>query len=240
MFIPSLKNIDSQTFIIYSATFVLGIALSLVGFYSAYAQTNDQFIPFWRAQAYAPADFLGKVFPTERTTIEASFELLGGGKFVDLSKREVIWFANGNEIGEGRGLKNITFKNYAYGGGAIEMEVRVFGFDGRATPYSFSIPASAPRLVVKSPYDAANLSLKTLELSALPYFFNVSSLKELAFLWNVNGVAPEGTAGDPDHLSVEIPQSIFLGAQVTVTATAKNPAASLEEAQGQAIYTITN
>jgi hypothetical protein len=238
MLIFSLKNLATSMFITYFVALILGLALLSTGFYGVHAQTSEQFIPFWQARAYAPADFLGKVFPTERTVIDASFELLAGGKFVDLSKRDVIWLVNGNEIGEGVGKKSLTFKNYAYGGDVMEVEVRIFGSDGRATPHSFNIPASAPRLVLRSPYNAAELSARALELSALPYFFNVNTLAELAFAWNVNGVAPEGTAGDPDHLSVEVPSSVFSGAQITVTATAKNSAASLEEAQGQVVYSV--
>ena len=205
----------------------------------SYTQTAVQFIPFWQAQSFAPADFLGKVFPTEKTNIEASFELLRNGKLVDLSGKRVMWLVNGNEIGEGTNKKAITFINYGFGSSAINVDVRVFDFEGATLSYSFTIPATTPKLVIESPYNKNNLAAKSLNIAARPYFWNIGSIQELIFSWAVNGVSPEGSAGAPDKLSVTIPGDTPGGTKITVEVAAKNTSSDLEAARDEITYTTS-
>jgi len=237
-YIPIIMYRHILVFVIkISIVLVCVLTLSLI-FSVTKAQTKPQFIPFWRASAYAPAGFLGKVFPIEKTTIEASFELLNGGKLVDLSNKRIAWLVNGNVIKDGVNQKSVTFKNYAFAGENAAVDIRVFNPNGQADTYSFTIPVASPKLVIESPYDKDNLTGKNLNLTALPYFFNVSGLQELIFSWAVNGVSPEGNASEPEQLLVTIPGATPLGVRVTVGASVENPASSIETAQDELIYSI--
>ncbi|MDP3956497.1 MAG: hypothetical protein Q8P97_00695 [bacterium] len=233
-----IKDFLSSTSSLILGCFSVLAVLLFAGFSAAHAQTTPQFIPFWHAASFTPADFAGKVFPTEKTVIDASFELLRNGKFVDLSGKRVMWLVNGNELGEGTNKKSITFKNYGYGSSAINMDVRVFDFGGATLAYSFTIPATTPRLVIVSPYDKNNLTEKNLNVTALPYFWNITSLNELVFSWSVNSVSPEGSVGTPDKLSVTIPGDTPAGTKIAVNVSAQNLSSSFEAASDEIIYTV--
>lgn len=211
--------------------------LSLLIFPTAKAQTDIQFIPFWRAESYAPPSYAGKVLPTEKTNVMASFELLQSGRFIDLKGKRVVWLFNGDLLKDGVNIKNVTFKNYAYGSSGMNFDVRVFGLGNQVLSYSFTIPTSPPRLVIDSPYEKNNLAEKTLNLVASPYFFNVSDSSRLNFSWMVNGVAPpEGSVSDPSKISISIPEGTPSGTKIDVKAEAKNPVESLESATAEIIY----
>lgn len=233
-----IKDFLWPKLIIKITCLLIGALFVFLGFSATRAQAQPQFIPFWRASAYAPADFLGKIFPIEKSIIEASFEILSGGKQVDLSKKRIMWVVNGNEISEGINKKSVTFKNYAFAGENMAVDVRIFNPGGQADTYSFVIPVASPRLVIESPYDKEGLADKNINLTALPYFFNVGSPRELIFSWAVNGVSPEGNANEPEQLSVTIPDTIPPGVNITVEAYAENPASSIEAAGDELIYKI--
>lgn len=233
-----IKDFLLSTFLFKLYGFLVVVALLLGGLTAAHAQTTLQFIPFWHADSFVPADFTGKVFPTEKTIVQASFELLRGGKFADLSGKRVVWLIGENIIGDGTNKKNVTFVNHAYGSSGIELDVNIFDINGQTLKNSFTIPATTPKLVIESPYDKNNLTKKNLNVAALPYFWNITNLQELIFSWAVNSVRPPEGASVPDKLSITIPDGTPAGTKITVDVSAQDQASGFETANDEIIYTI--
>lgn len=196
-------------FIIFSA-----IAVFFAFFHNpALAQTaTPELIVTWQAQNYQPADYKGKNLATLGSPIIAAVELIDNGKLIDLSKTVITWFQNGEVIVNGAGTKRIAFNLNGLIGDRVLLEADVDyekkSPDGKKITIPLQgtaiIPVAEPKTVIAAPH-VFNQAIRAgvHNFKALPFFFNIKSLKELVFSWSVNE-QQEASAQNPDVLNLEI------------------------------------
>ncbi len=172
------------------------------------AQTAPEILVSWKAVNYVPADYQGKILPSNSSRMEAGFDLIDKNKIADLSKSNISWFLGGNLLNSGIGLKNITF-NIASSLNQT-MRITVSGYKENDLDYIFPIPVTNPEVVidtktsVKTLKNQNYLPLKSYIFEARPFFFNVSNLKELGLKWRLNNRLVEGQAENPEFLKLNL------------------------------------
>jgi hypothetical protein len=193
--------------------------------------TSPQFMITWQSRTYVPADFEGKILPTANSTIAVSFELIDGGTPADLSGQTVYWYANNNFLQGGKGLQHIEFRAPDAVGGTIDLRVEVPNYKRGAQLKTVEIPIVAPRAVIEAPFPNNEFSASPVQLTGLPYFFNVRDISPLNFSWSINGVTPSGTE-NPDMLTIRLNQDALAGSPLGVAFTVQNKNNALEGASG--------
>ena len=172
------------------------------------AQTAPEILVSWKAVNYVPADYQGKILPSNSSRMEAGFDLIDKNKIADLSKSNISWFLGGNLLNSGIGLKNITF-NIASSLNQT-MRITVSGYKENDLDYIFQIRVTNPEVVidtktsVKTLKNQNYLPLKSYIFEARPFFFNVSNLKELGLKWRLNNRLVEGQAENPEFLKLNL------------------------------------
>lgn len=203
------------------------------------AQTEPLFLVSWQSDAYAPDDFLGKVFPAPKSVVNVSFEVLEGGRFANLSQNNIRWLINGLST-QGVGQKTTSFTNKKFANDKIEIEISVFDYKtaGNTLIKILEIPVVNPEIVIKAPYHRDELSEKEVNLSALPYFFNISSLKDMRFTWTINNERPVGEPERQDLITVTIPGNAPSGSQFKTEVIAQNTKRPVELAITSLLFQI--
>ncbi|MCL4404219.1 hypothetical protein M1432_02665 [Patescibacteria group bacterium] len=223
--------------IIWAAILIGGV--SAVHF--AWAQTPagqaaTSVIITWQAQNYFPADFPGKASVTPGSPVKASVEELSGNRLVNLGQAQVSWFVNDNLIQSGVGLKSIIFTASPDPTGLVNIRVQVQTGSGSNTS-SISITASPPFAVIDYPAVQKNIpSGGKIVFTAWPYFFNVSSLSDLKFTWQLNGQTVT-SSGNQLTLDIGTPQSSSQQ-MLPVTLTTQNIQNPLEFSRTVNVFNI--
>lgn len=199
-------------------------AVVLVG--RAAAQTaGTQLIVTWQAQNYFPADFPGKALMTPGSRVVAAVAATSGGKFVNLASAQVTWFVNDVLVQSGTGLESISFTANPNSSGLVTIRVQVQTASG-----TFSDSESALVVTPFSVIDYPSLG-KTLPsggkvtLTAWPYFFNVGSLSDLKFTWQLNG---QTITSGSNTLTVDVGNPQGGNGPLPVTLTTQNTQNPLE------------
>ena len=169
----------------------------------ALAQTAPQFLVSWRALNYVPADYLGKIYPTRLTPVEAGFDLIDNGKIVNLANFNIRWFLDNDILVEGNSIKTVRFNARKYPGSSHNLRITVEEYKGGDVEYSWKISVKSPGLVIDSRHPNNQFSLGSYLLRALPYFFN-ASLQNLSFKWRTDGKEILGKTQNPDLLKLEL------------------------------------
>ena len=95
--------------------------------------------------------------PSAGSNIEISFNLIDGGKIVDLSKTKVRWYINDElTVNEesGLGIKTLKFKAPQEVVGEIEIKIVVIGYKETEIEKFITIPIEKVEVVIDSPrYD---------------------------------------------------------------------------------------
>ncbi len=198
------------------------VVLLVIGYLSlvAFAQAPAQVILTWQANNFYPAGFSGKALATPNTPITVSAEVLRNGRLVDLEEASFIWYVDEKLASRGDGLKEITFTvNKSSGDSHF---VRVYIESGtQVFENSTRIPVSSPRVVLKAPHP--NQIIRTgskPEVTAVPYFFNVSNFQNLNFFWQIDtGKIRE--SGNDNRLILNIGEA-RPGQTIQITGTARN------------------
>ena len=193
------------------------------------AQTPAQVIMTWRADNFYPADFGGKAPATPGTPITVSTEVLRGGKLTDLSDAAFTWYVDEKLRGRGEGLKEIAFSANKSVGDSHFIRVNIQSSEGEVFESSIRVPISSPMVVLESPYP--NQLVKSgdrAEVTAVPYFFNVSSFQNLNFFWRVDNGATE-ESGNDNQLTLNT-GGAKPGQTIQITGTARNIKNALEAA----------
>jgi hypothetical protein len=204
----------------------------------ASAQTANSLIITWEANNYFPADFPGKAMITPGTPVTAAVEEISGNKLVNLASVQINWFINDKLVQSGLGLKSITFTANPDSNGLVTIQVQIQAPAGSLTD-SVSILATAPFSVIDYPSIAKTLPAgENVTFTAWPYFFNVDSLSQLTFTWQLNGQTI--TSGNNQLLvQVNVPQT---GSQsmLPVTLTTQNSKNPLEFSKNISVFNIIN
>ncbi len=193
---------------------------------SVSAQTAPQFLFSWRARTFAPSWYQGKILPTNKTPVDASFELISNGKPVDLSKTKIRWYVNDtllkNEV-NGLGIKKITFftPDYAGGSSIVKIVLPEYPSSGEQPAYVAEIPVVSPDVVIDAPYADNKVGLGQSFLRAIPFFFS-NSLANLSIEWLVNNRAPNSSDGDPFLLGLNVDPQTAPGELIDISISLKN------------------
>jgi len=185
------------------------------------------FLVSWEAQNNAPIWFMGKKLPTHQSSIVVSFDVVSGGKIVDLSSRQVRWYINGRLSRRQNGLQTITIKNNAIAGSSIDVRISPQLYDSttgadRFVDYSFSIPIVSPEVVVSLGGFWGSMGKGALlNLSAYPFFFN-SDDAQLDIQWKLDGKSVSDGGANPFLLAMQIADSIVSG-RSTIMFSASDP-----------------
>lgn len=178
----------------------------------------------WQAENYAPADFLGKLLPTNNTPIEVVFNLLQDGKILDLSKTGIRWYVNDKLPEEGAGKQTLRFVASDLFVENQTIRINIPNYKGQELTHTLVIPIVVPQVVIQAPYLSGALPYGEARFKALPYFFNITNLLGVTLNWFVNGVQPksEGIVTNPDELVLSTPKEIPVGTETEVRVSLQN------------------
>ena len=205
------------------------LLLGILGLNFVDAQSSPQFMVSWQAQSYVPSWYSGKVFPTQGSTVEVSFELIDGGKIVDLSSSKVRWYVNDKLIQNeqnGLGLRYLKTFVQDYSGQETEIRITIVDYRGQALHKIVRIPVVRPEAVIDAPYPDWKISNGESFFQAFPFFFNVKNLGDLSFNWTVNN-QPASETGNPQQLDLKV-SSMPSGADINISVAVKNLLKELE------------
>jgi hypothetical protein len=186
----------------------------------AFGQTANPVIITWQANNYFPADYGGRAAATLNSPVIASVELIQKGKLADITGADIRWYVDGSQIANGPGLKTASFAIAQNASGYQNVRVSV-GIGAASFENSVRIPIVKPAITVVSPLLGGSVKAgEQVDLQAIPFFFNVDSLKKLSFVWHVNN---QTVAGNENKMSLKIgtPQSDY-ESSVLVSVTAQN------------------
>lgn len=172
--------------------FLIFIVLSTFSPLNVHAQTGTPAKPdvifSWKAQNYYPSDYSGKALPTANTSVTISAEFLLNNVVQDTRKTLFTWYVNERVIERGTGLKEIRVPIRK--DGKSEYFVRLIVSASNTTfETSTVIPIVPYSVVLDTPYPNLKASPESVvRIQAIPYFFNIDSLNNLKFVWEVNGM----------------------------------------------------
>jgi hypothetical protein len=175
--------------IIYLLIFCLGV-LGIASLVTA--QTASQVLITWQALSFAPAEYQGKILPSTGTNIKLGLELVTENKLQDLSKADILWYLDEKLLGRGQGLKENVFA--AHKGATDSHFVRVVvNYKNQEFDGTVDIPIINPRVVIETSVPTStSISLGKNIFQAVPYFFNISNIRELIFNWTINDQTIKG------------------------------------------------
>ncbi len=219
-----MKRTKSQLIISPITRLLAGVIVLLTFTNVSFSQSNTQVIITWRANNFYPANFSGKPLPTPGTPVILDAEILNAGKLMDLSQANFTWYVDEKIISSGQGLKETVFNGQKTEGDDYFVRVAI-ELNGNKFENSTRVPAASPFIVIENPNADKNISPKSqASMEIIPYFFNVSSLDDLIFSWNING-NPVNSNNNQLTINVGTPQTpdqsiIQIGA---FTQNRKNP-----------------
>lgn len=209
-------------------SFCFVVIILFWGVQSVFGQTaapKTETILTWQANNYYPADYAGKAYATPNTPISVALELLINKKLQDLSSAEFIWYVDQEFLNSGKGLKETSFVVSRDDGQELFVRV-VMQFNGERYETSTRVPVKPHTVVIDSPYpNQVVKSDSRLLFEIIPYFFNVISLSDLTFFWDVNGKKDQSDGNN--QLAINIGASDSEKA-ILVSGTAQNKKKLLE------------
>jgi len=225
-----------KTFLKINMLLIAGLLL-LFPFSESRAATKPELLLTWSADVFAPQGYSGKLIPSKGSTITAALELIDGGKIINLSPYEVRWYRGDNLFKKGKGLKRISLTIDVSESIGVPLKAVVVGYKGVEEEATMGIPAKEPELIIDAPYPLRRVSDATIELRALPYFFNIENISDLIFKWQANGISPQGGSEASDILELTL-SSPASGSTISVSVSAENTNDASEIKQANIILTI--
>lgn len=208
------------------------------------AQTPGlKFLVTWQAKSYVPPQYSGKILPTMGSRITVVFDVVSGGKIVDLSGQPISWYLGEQTLGSGRGMQSITFLAPDGSAGYIDLRIELQQDDQSKLRISqlliktLQIPIVNPEAVIEAPYPGGIFGGYSPQVSGMPYFFSVSSPSALNYTWSVNGENPQN-AENPSLLTVDLNQDAPLGSTISIGLTIQDPRNATAAAQAYTGLTL--
>ena len=143
----------------------------------ASAQNSSQVLLTWEARNYVPSSYSGKNLATPGTDVVLSSELLQGDRIRDSRQAFYRWFVDGDLFQKGAGLKEIVLPIKKRSGDSYSVRAEVFLGDDEFSGV-IQVPVSDPEIIISRVGDRS--------LRVLPYFFPISSPRELRVDWEIN------------------------------------------------------
>lgn len=181
-------------------------------------ETGRRLIISWEAQTLRPLSYSGKNLAGLGSEVIAALELTENDKLADVLPANIRWFLNNRLIDSGVGLKRISF-NAASAAGAMSLRAEV-DYGGEVVGGAARIFVARPEIVIDAPYPNGVIGTGANKLEAVPYFFDITDLKDLKIEWLINNQAAPIPAENPHLLELsiepfeegEIPVSISVSA----------------------------
>ncbi|MEX0690025.1 MAG: hypothetical protein WD471_01625 [Candidatus Paceibacterota bacterium] len=227
-----IKNKIKQTLIL--SIVLLGL---LMGATTVQAQTSSEVIITWQANNFYPSDYPNKAGVTRNTPVFVGLNLLENGSFANMSGNLVTWYLDGHVLKRGPGIDEVVFTASKSRGGEHKLRVIIETPSGNKDR-TITIPIVDYDVVLNHSEPELNISPSTsLKIKAIPYFFNITSLNDLIFSWNVNNETRQ-----TDNLN-EITLNIggderLLGTSISVNSIVANRNNSLESARTTKTFII--
>ncbi len=165
------------------------------------AQQAPEFLASWKASNYVPADYQGKALPSNSTNVEISFDLIDGGRIVDLSRNQVRWSINDQLFRSGIGVKAIQFTG---DGSEQTIRITVLDYNERDLDEFIVVPSARPEVAINTKAPSGQIGLGNYLFEALPYFFNINNPADLNINWQINGQGFVGLAEAPQFLNLNL------------------------------------
>ncbi|MDP2704588.1 MAG: hypothetical protein Q8P01_05280 [bacterium] len=203
-------------------------ALLLLGFsgfffFPSFA-ASSQVLLTWEAENYVPALYPGRHLVTPGSSVSISAELLSGGKLQDARQATFTWYVDGDRFLKGVGKKEISFSAKKGYGNSYSVRVVIQSGENEFEAAS-QILISRPELVLAHPYTSGVLRAGgEASFRALPYFFSVSSSRDVQVSWSVNDERKATLGGNETFL---LTPGAFRG-KFSVAASAKGGGATVE------------
>ncbi|MEK7554403.1 MAG: hypothetical protein AAB518_00235 [Patescibacteria group bacterium] len=217
---------------------LVSLITTLLIYHPSHAQGTSPLVVSWRANAYAPGRFEGKILASRNGSITASVDLLIAGKPADLARREIRWFVNNELYRSGKNLKRVTLQAPIQSSDEMILKVVVLGSGGGSNiERLITIPIASPEVVLDVPSAGGYIPAASIETRAIPYFFSVDDPNELSYEWTANGSRAENESGSGSVITLDATSgtpesSVILGVR------AINPAALIESAQASLMLRI--
>lgn len=200
--------------------------MALPAILRAQSVNSSEIILTWHANNFYPSDFLGKPLVTRNTNLTLAAEVIQNNKFLDTSRANFYWYADGKLIERGEGLKQIS---YTTSKKETDTEfIKVTVKNGKETyETSSKIPIAGYDLALEIPYPGYSVkSGSQIALKAVPYFFNIQSLLDLSFFWKINNI--QESTQSANELAVNIGKSDLPGQTIEIEVRAVNQTSPLE------------
>lgn len=210
---------------------LLGAFFSVFAPTKAFGQAAPEIVITWQSNNYAPPSYRGKVLPVRKAAVVLSAEVIDGGKFADLSKKELRWFINGVLLRGGFGLKTVTLEVPATASADQTMKLVILSYKGKNIEKTSTIPLARPEIIIDAPFASGLVGATLNAVRALPFFFNIKTMGELMFEWSANNQKTSGESADPDRLEFDLGLG-EPGADVTLGVSAQNKKIPVEFANG--------
>lgn len=210
---------------------ILIFSFSFLVFSLSNAQSAPQFLTSWKADSYVPSWYGGKALPSAGSNIEISFNLIDGGKIVDLSKTKVRWYINDElTVNEesGLGIKTLKFKAPQEVVGEIEIKIVVIGYKETEIEKFITIPIEKVEVVIDSPRYDQKISREKNFFRGIPFFFNILKISNLSVKWIANERNPENIGVDPWRLDLNIDTQAPSGFEIDLKVEVHNVLNQLE------------
>lgn len=179
----------------------------------------------WASDSYVPASYAGARLPTKGSVVTVAAQLLDNHKLTVAPDAEFRWYINNNLVISGAGMTRFTFNtaDFTSSGDSYAVEVLARGYGETGVRASINIPLAQPQLIITTPYPGRAVFNDGTIVTALPYYFAIGALRDLAFTWEVRGV-PQTTN---DNTLLLANQRQIAGELLPIAATTKTTDGSL-------------
>lgn len=217
------------------ATLLLVAMVGLSIGHLTYAQNSH--ILTWRANTYAPPGYLGRSLPTKGSTLTLNLVTLNPSE--SFSNVFFAWYLDDVKLFEGMDKPTLQ-TTVRQKPGIYTAKVFLRYPDGSPETITAPVKVVAPEVFFVESTSflkggEIKTSPKTLNLHALPFFFNVTSLLELGFAWKIGDTISNESPEKPDNATITIPSNAPAYSQNIVSALVQN----LRNAREQAAQSLT-
>jgi hypothetical protein len=145
-------------------------------------EKESELLILWKSSSFVPSNYLGKPLPVNGSIVYLYVIGKENNKILDLSSFPILWYIDGEFKNGAVGQIDNKIKITKMGGDyhSVRVEVKM---PNKTLNKTITIPVSQPKVVLDVPLFKDQ---KNILVSALPYFFNIKSINELEFLWNIS------------------------------------------------------
>ncbi len=167
---------------------------------------GQEFLFNWEGGSFVPGFYQGKIMPTDGSSLNMSFELIEGGRLLNVKNKLIEWHIDGKLFQKGVGLQKITANKFNVSRSNIFVRVLIKNIEGGNLEKSFIIPKVIPKVIIERNFMNHTIPAGISIIKAWPLFFNIGNLSDLNFNWLSNNIKHSGKdVKRPNILELDIP-----------------------------------